>query len=68
MFSMTKIILDKVDEKIKEIATDENAKHANLKLFGLGMIEGAIDGAVIMYPIMVGSLYWAAYKERKSKI
>ena len=67
MFSVTKKILDKVDEKIKEIATDENAKHANLKLFGLGMIEGAIDGAVFMYPIVVGSLYWSGYKTRKSE-
>ena len=65
MASITKGILDWTEEKFDEI--DENTKHPLLKAFGLGAIEGAIDGAVLMYPIIVGSLYWAAYKARKSE-
>lgn len=66
MASITKGILDWTEEKFDEI--DENTKHPLLKAFGLGAIEGAIDGAVLMYPIIVGSLYWVAYKARKSEI
>ena len=63
--SVTKEILNWVEKETDKI--DENTKHPYLKSFGLGAIEGAIDGAVLMYPILVGSLYYIGYKIKKNQ-
>lgn len=49
---MVKKVLDWTDEKFEEIDVD-NDKHPMLKAFGLGAIQGFIDGAVIAYPILL---------------
>lgn len=63
--SIARKILNWTDEKSNEIDM-MNDKHPYLKAFGLGGIEGFIDGCIIMYPIVVGSLYWKAYKDSKN--
>lgn len=55
--SITKAILDWTKKKTDEI--NVNTKHPFAKAFGLGAIEGAIDAAVFMYPILLGTaIYW----------
>lgn len=47
-----------IQEKCKEIY-DENygtGKLGTLKVIGAAILSGAVDGAVIAYPIMLGSL------------
>lgn len=47
-----------IQEKCKEIY-DENygtGKLGTLKAIGAGILGGAVDGAVIAYPFMLGSL------------
>lgn len=47
-----------IQEKCKEIY-DENygtGKLGTLKAIGAAILSGAVDGAVIAYPIMLGSL------------
>lgn len=54
---ITKAILDWKERKFEEL--DPNSKHAAIKAFGLGAIEGFVDGAVFAYPMLVVScLYW----------
>lgn len=56
--SITKNILDWTEEKFDEIDVVED-KHPFLKAFGLGAIQGAIDGAVFMYiPVLIGCYIW----------
>lgn len=64
---MVKKVLDWTEKKTEEVDI-ENDKHPYLKAFGLGVIEGAIDGAVIMYPILVGTLFYVGYKLEKKGI
>lgn len=33
----------------------DDSKHPVAKAFGAGFVEGAIDGAIIMYPILVAA-------------
>lgn len=49
---MVREALEWVDEKMDEIDV-ANDKHPMLKAFGLGAIEGFIDGAVIAYPFLL---------------
>ena len=50
---MVKKILNWTEVEFDNI--DENTKHPYLKSFGLGAIEGFIDGAVLMYiPMLIG--------------
>lgn len=65
--SIVKELLNWTEEKFEEIDTD-NDKHPYLKSFGLGAIEGFVDGAVIAYPILVGTLYYVGYKLNKKGI
>lgn len=51
--SITRNILDWTEKKTDEI--DMTDKHPYLKAFGLGSIEGYIDGAIIAYPILLAS-------------
>lgn len=53
---LVKEVLNKVEEKFDDI--DVTDKHPYLKAFGLGAIEGAIDGAVIWFPIVLGACYY----------
>lgn len=54
---ITKTILNWTEEKLNDL--DMNDKNAELKAFGLGVIDGFVDGAVLVYPIlMAGCLYW----------
>lgn len=53
---MVKKVLDWTEEKMDGIMDDiDNGtdKHPYLKAFGLGAIEGFIDGAVIAYPFLL---------------
>ena len=49
---MVKKIWDWTEEKLEEIDVD-NDKHPYLKAFGLGGIQGFINGAVIAYPFLI---------------
>lgn len=60
---MVRKVLDWTEKKFDEI--DENTKHPYLKAFGLGAIEGAIDGAVIAYPFLVVSAFIVGHKLKK---
>lgn len=64
--SVTKQVLDWTEEKFEE-ALEEDSKHSYLKAFGLGAIEGFIDGAVLMYPILVAGLFIAGKELKKLK-
>lgn len=57
-------LLDWNEKKFDEI--DENTNHASPKAFGTGMINGAIDGAVLMYPfLLIACYYWRKKAEGK---
>lgn len=54
---LAKKVLDWKDAELNKI--DENTKHGYLKAFGLGAVEGAIDSAIVWYPILLaGCYYW----------
>ena len=55
---MLKDILYWTDEKYEQIINDPNEKHPYAKAFGLGCIEGALEGLVIggVMLIAVGGL------------
>lgn len=56
--SITRTILDWTDDRFEKVQNGE-VKHPYAEAFALGAIEGAIDGAVIMYPILLaGCVYW----------
>ena len=56
--SLVKKILDRNEEKFNEIDV-VNDKHPYVKAFMSGAIEGYIDAAVFMYPIvLIASYYW----------
>lgn len=63
---MTKEILNWTEEKLDEIDVT-NDKHPMLKAFGLGAIEGFIDGAVVAYPFLVIGIWMSARKIQKLK-
>ena len=50
---LTKKVLNWVDKKYDEIYDNKNTKFRGVKEFGLGVIEGAIDGAILAYPILL---------------
>jgi len=55
---ITKNILDWTDDRFEKVVSGE-VKHPYAEAFALGAIEGAIDSAVIAFPILVGGcLYW----------
>lgn len=58
-------ILDKVDRKVAEANSEPNPKKAGAKAFVAGMMEGAIDGVIIMYPIVLASAYYWQHKALK---
>lgn len=53
---MVRHILNWVDDKMEEVIKSDD-KHLNSKAFGLGMVEGLVDGlfvfGAVMYPIVV---------------
>ena len=63
---MVKKVLDWTEEKIEEIDVD-NDKHPYLKAFGLGAIQGFIDGAVLAYPFLVVGAFLSAREIKKLK-
>lgn len=67
MMGSTKKVLNWTDKKFEEIVDNPDEKHPNLKAFGLGAIEGVIDGAVIAYPILLVGCFVAAKKLKKLK-
>ena len=64
---MVQEVLEWVDEKIEEVDMDQD-KLAIPKCFGLGAIKGFIDGAVIAYPIMLGTLLYVGHKIKKGDV
>lgn len=65
--TITKRVLDWTDKKMDEVVSNPEEKHANLKAFVLGAIEGTIDGAVIAYPFLIVSLFVAGSQIKKLK-
>ena len=64
MTSLTKRLLDWTDRKYDEIDV-ETDKHWAIKVTALGFVEGAIDGAVFAYPILLaGCVYWRKKAEK----
>lgn len=51
--SITRKILNWSEEKFEEIQNDQDAKHPYLKSFGLGILDGAIDSAVIIGSVVI---------------
>ena len=62
---ITRQILNWTEEKTEEII-EGDVKHPYLKAFGLGCIEGLVDGAVLAYPILVASLFLVAKQKNKN--
>ena len=62
---MTKEILKWTDKEMKKVMYDEDVKCRTLRAYGLGVIEGAIDGAVIAYPILIACCYYWGKKTGK---
>lgn len=63
---MVREVLEWADKKFEAIQSGEDTKHPYLKSFGLGVVEGAIDGAVMIYPFLLAALI-IANKELKKK-
>ena len=63
--SLVKNLLDWNERKLEEIDVI-NDKHPYLKAFGLGAIDGLVDGAVIAYiPLLIGCTYWRIKANKK---
>jgi hypothetical protein len=61
---ITKMIL-KWNDEVYENLDYENDKHAGLKAFGCGVVEGMIDNAVLWGPVVFAScLYWKQQAEK----
>lgn len=61
--TITKRILDWEEKELDKL--DANKKGDCVKAFGLGMIEGAVDSAVVLFPfVLCGAYYWK-YKSLK---
>lgn len=57
MNSITRTVLNWTGDKFNKL--DPNDKHSTIKAVALGAIEGAIDGAVMVYPVLLaGCYYW----------
>ena len=58
---MLKKILYWTDEKFEEVVDNPNEKHPYIKSFGLGAVEGVLDGLVIggIINLVVGGIVLA---------
>ena len=57
--SIAKNILSWSDKQFDEVLNNPKCKHPYIKSAMCGAIEGAIDAAIIAYPIfMIGCYYW----------
>lgn len=60
----------KIQKKCDEVWDEnysEDSKLKKLKACGAAILSGAIDGAVVAYPIMVGINLYGWYKSSKNK-
>lgn len=65
MTSIIHMVLDWTEKTMNEL-DPETDKHARAKAFGLGCIEGAIDGAVFWYlPLLALCYCWKCKAEKK---
>ena len=56
---ITRTVLNWTKEKYEEIDVTEQGAGKYVKAFALGAIEGAIDGVVLAYPVLLaGCYYW----------
>lgn len=46
----------------KNMGNIEDSKHPLAKAFGVGFVEGCIDGAIIAYPILMAACLMASKK------
>lgn len=60
---ITRKILDWTDEKFDEAIKGE--KNWLLKAAVSGFVEGVVDGAVVMFPIVLGGCYYRRKKAQK---
>lgn len=62
--NITRSILKWTDEQTEKLTGEKKSDY--VKALGLGMIEGAVDGAVLAYPIVLaGCLYWKKQATKK---
>jgi hypothetical protein len=62
--SITKKILEWNDKRFESIDMEKD-KNPGLKAFSCGVVEGAIDSAVIWYPVLLASCYYWKNKALK---
>lgn len=68
MKTLTGVILDWTNEKTRELEeSGEMNLKTGLKAAALGAIEGFVDSAVVMYPIMLGAAYYWKNQAMKNK-
>lgn len=61
--SIARGILDWTQEKMDDICDNiDEVRHPYIKAFGLGSIEGLIDGAILAYPVLLVTCCIAAKK------
>lgn len=64
--SITRKILNWSEEKFEEIQNDQYTKHPYLKSFGLGMLDGAIDSAVVIGSVVIAGCIVERCKQLKN--
>ncbi len=63
---MVRTILEWIDKKMDEIDVSKD-KHPWLKALALGFLEGCFEGAVITYPVLVGTLLYIGHLGKTQK-
>ena len=56
--SLSRSINNWCDKKMYEITSNPDDKLMYVKAFGIGVIEGAVDSALVWYPIMTAAAYY----------
>lgn len=64
MKGLAERLLDWNNKKFDEIDVSKD-KHPYLKAFGTGAIQGYIDSAVVLFPMVLAAGYYWKYKSTK---
>ena len=65
--SVTRMILGWCDDKMEEIENNPNENHPYAKAFGLGAVEGVLDGLVYGGVLLLGLGAAIGISKRKKK-